>query len=61
MGIKMSVKTKMDTLDFVIKILIEHEKKLDILIERLENNTQYIENIIKKIELNNYYKLEPEK
>jgi len=44
----MSVKTKLDTLDFIINILLEHEKKLDLLIDRLENNTDLIEDIIKK-------------
>jgi hypothetical protein len=44
----MSANTKLDTLDFVINILIEHEKKLDLLIERLEKNTDLIRDIIKK-------------
>ena len=48
---RMSVKTKLDTLDFIISILIEHEKKLDLLIDRLENNADLIENIIKKEKL----------
>ena len=41
-----NLKRKMDTLDFIINILIEHEKKLDNLIERLEKNTENIEKII---------------
>ena len=53
----MSVKSKMDTLDFIINVLIEHEKKLDIIIERLENHAENIENLIKKERLNNYYQL----
>jgi hypothetical protein len=44
----MSAKSKIDTLDFIINILIEHEKKLDLLIERLERNTDLIQDIIKK-------------
>jgi len=47
----MSVKNKLDTLDFIINILLEHEKKLDLLIDRLEKNTDMIENIIKKEKL----------
>lgn len=57
----MSVKNKMDTLDFIIKILLEHEKKLDVLVERLEYNAQYIEDIIKRIELNDHYEAENKK
>lgn len=44
----MSVSKKLDTLDFIINILIEHEKKLDLLIDRLEKNTNLLDNIIKK-------------
>ncbi len=44
----MSVSNKLDTLDFIINILIEHEKKLDLLIDRLEKNTNLLDNIIKK-------------
>jgi hypothetical protein len=40
----MSAKSKMDTLDFIINVLIEHEKKLDIIIERLE---MYLSNMKK--------------
>lgn len=40
------LKRKMDTLDFVINILIEHEKRLYTLIERLEKNAENIEKII---------------
>jgi len=47
----MSANTKLDTLDFIINILIEHEKKLDLLIDRLEKNTDLIEDIIKKEKL----------
>jgi len=48
---EMSVKSKLDTLDFIINILIEHEKKLDLLIDRLEKNTNMIEDIIKEEKL----------
>ena len=44
----MSSKSKIDTLDFIINVLVEHEKKLDLLIERLERNTEMIEKIIKR-------------
>jgi hypothetical protein len=44
----MSAKNKMDTLDFIINVLIEHEKKLDLLIQKLERNTDLIQDIIKK-------------
>ena len=47
----MSSNAKLDSLDFIINILIEHEKKLDLLIDRLEKNTALIENIIKKEKL----------
>ena len=44
----MSSKSKIDTLDFIINVLIEHEKKLDLLIQRLERNTDLIQDMIKK-------------
>ena len=44
----MSIKNKMDTLDFIINVLIEHEKKLDNIIVKLEKNFEIIENMIKK-------------
>ena len=47
----MSSKSKMDTLDFIINVLMEHEKKLDILIQRLERHTDLIQNMIKKKKL----------
>lgn len=47
----MSVNTKLDTIDFIINMLIEHEKKLDLLIDRLEKNTNMMEDIIKKEKL----------
>jgi hypothetical protein len=50
-GVKMSAKNKMDTLDFIINVLVEHEKKLDLLIQRLERNTDLIQDMIKKEKL----------
>jgi len=47
----MSAKSKIDTLDFIINVLIEHEKKLDLLIQRLERNTDLIQDMIKKEKL----------
>ena len=44
----MNISNKLDTLDFIINILIEHEKKLDLLIDRLEKNANLLDNIIKK-------------
>ncbi len=44
----MGVENKLDAIDLVINILIEHEKKLDSIVERLETYTQSIEHIIKK-------------
>jgi hypothetical protein len=44
----MGVKSKLDALDLVINVLIEHEKRLDDLIQRLEKNTEIIEEIIKR-------------
>jgi hypothetical protein len=41
------ITNKLDALDFVINMLIEHEKRLDILIERLEKNTDLIQEMIK--------------
>ena len=49
----MSVQTKLDTLDFIINMLLKHEKQLDLLIDRLEKNTDIIEDIIKKEKLIN--------
>jgi len=39
---------KMDTLDFIITVLLEHEKKLDSIAERLENLTQDFDYMLKK-------------
>jgi len=44
----MGVKSKLDALDLIINVLIEHEKRLDDIIERLEKNTEVIEEIIKR-------------
>lgn len=44
----MGFRSKVDALDFVIRILITHEKALDNIVERLENVTQEIENMIMK-------------
>jgi len=49
----MSVQTKLDILDFIINMLLKHEKQLDLLIDRLEKNTDIIEDIIKKEKLIN--------
>jgi hypothetical protein len=49
----MGVENKLDAIDLVINILIEHEKKLDSIVERLEAYTQSIEHIIKKETLYN--------
>lgn len=38
---------KLDTLDFIINLLIEHEERLSILIERLEKNADMIQDILK--------------
>lgn len=43
----MSVKNKLDVLDFIINVLMEHEKRLEYLIEKLEKNTELIQNMIK--------------
>ena len=50
-GVKMGSKSKIDTLDFIINVLVEHEKKLDLLIERLERYTDLIQDMIKKEKL----------
>lgn len=44
----MGVNSKLDALDLIINVLIEHEKRLDELIQRLEKNTEVIEEIIKR-------------
>ena len=44
----MSLESEVDTLDLIIKVLIEHEKRLDIMIERLERHSEMIEKIIKR-------------
>ena len=44
----MGVKSKLDALDLIINVLIEHEKRLDDIIERLEKNAEAIEEIIKR-------------
>ena len=53
----MSVKDKLDTIDFIISILMEHEKKLDKLIDRMETNTEMMESIIKKEKLSKLIKI----
>ena len=40
----MSFSEKIDVLDMIIKILTEHEKKLDELVERFEKAVEEIEN-----------------
>ncbi len=50
-GVIVNNENKMNTLDFIINVLIEHEKKLDNIIERLERNAEMIEDIIKKEKL----------
>jgi hypothetical protein len=47
-GGRMSANSKMDTLDFIINVLIDHEKRLDVMIERLERHAEMIEKIIKR-------------
>jgi len=42
-GIMMKSDMRMETLDFVINVLLEHEKRLDIIIERLEDITHNLE------------------
>ena len=44
----MSLESKIDTLDFIINVLIDHENRLDAMIERLERHTEMIEKIIKR-------------
>ncbi len=44
----MGVNSKLDALDLIINVLIEHEKRLHDLIQRLEKNTEIIEEIIKR-------------
>jgi len=44
----MGVNSKLDALDLIINVLIEHEKRLDDLIQRLEKNTEVIEEIMKR-------------
>jgi hypothetical protein len=44
----MSLENKIDTLDFIINVLIDHENKLDVMIERLERHAEMIEKIIKR-------------
>jgi hypothetical protein len=45
-GILMKSDNRMDALDFVINTLLEHEKRLDVIIERLENITHNIEIVL---------------
>lgn len=47
MNSETSVTNKLDALDFIINMLIDHEKRLDVLIERLEKNTDLIQQMIK--------------
>lgn len=57
-ALSMSVEKKLDALDLIINILIEHEKKLDNIVERLESHIKNIEYIIKKEKLYNINKIE---
>ena len=54
----MGVKNKLDAIDLIINILIEHEKKLDSIVERMETYTKSIEHIIKKETLYNISQVE---
>jgi hypothetical protein len=54
----MDVENKLDAIDLIINILIEHEKKLDSIVERLETYTKSIEQIIKKETLYNISQVE---
>ena len=54
----MGVENKLDAFDLIINILIEHEKKLDSIVERLETYTKSIEQIIRKEALYNISQLE---
>lgn len=46
--VNVSVRSKIETLDFIINVLVEHEKRLDLIIERLERHSEMIEKIIKR-------------
>lgn len=50
----MSIDSRIDMIDLIITFLIEHEKKLDTLLEHLEVQTNYIEGLIKKEKISNY-------
>lgn len=45
----MSIKEKMDVLDFIINILREHERALSDLIRRFENTSQDLEYLTKSV------------
>jgi len=47
-GVIINNNNKMDVLDFIVNVLIEHEKKLDNIIERLERYTEIMDDMIKK-------------
>ncbi len=49
----MEIENKLDAIDLIINILIEHEKKLDNIVDRLESYTKSIEYLIKKEKLYN--------
>lgn len=54
----MDTENKLDAIDLIINILIEHEKKLDNIVERLESYTKSIEYLIKKEKLYNLSQVE---
>lgn len=54
----MEIENKLDAIDLIINILIEHEKKLDNIVDRLESYTKSIEYLIKKEKLYNLSKVE---
>lgn len=54
----MDTENKLDAIDLIINILIEHEKKLDNVVERLESYTKSIEYLIKKEKLYNLSQVE---
>lgn len=54
----MEIENKLDAIDLIINILIEHEKRLDNIVDRLESYTKSIEYLIKKEKLYNLSKVE---
>lgn len=46
----MAERTKLDALDLIVRVLLEHEKSLDRLLSRMEGLTERLEELVERLE-----------